>query len=61
MANAPGIGPRLDPEQVFALEVTTRLAYNAPRSELAGYFRRLHHDNMMLRQAILELIDEDQK
>jgi len=56
MANAPGIGPQLKPEQEWALEVTRRLAYTASRGELAVVMRRLHKDNMMLREALLELM-----
>ena len=56
MANAPGIGPQLKPEQEWALEVTRRFAYTASRSELAAAMRRLHKDNMMLREALLELM-----
>lgn len=56
MAHAPGIGPKLQLEQEWALEVTRRMAYNASRDELATMIRKLHYDNMVLRQAIVELI-----
>jgi len=59
MANAPGLGPKLDPSQEFALEVTARLAMNASRDDLARIMRQLHHDNMLLRQAIVEFFDAD--
>ena len=59
MANAPGIGPKLDPSQEFALEVTARLALHGSRDELARIMRQLHHDNMLLRQAIMEFFDAD--
>lgn len=59
MASAPGVGPKLDLEQSLALEVTRRLAYNASRDELARTMRQLHQDNMLLRQALMELLSED--
>lgn len=59
MTNAPGLGPKLEPEQEFALETTTRLAMNAPREKLAGLMRQMHYDNMLLRRAIVEFFDED--
>lgn len=60
MGTAPGIGPRLNAEECFALEVTKRFAYNASREDLAVLMRRLHEDNMVLRKALLEMIGEDQ-
>lgn len=59
MAHAPGIGPKMQLEQELALEVTRRLAYNAPREQLAGLMRQLHHDNILLREALLEILGED--
>ena len=61
MANAPGIGPQLKPEQALALEVTKRFAYGASRRELAKVMWRMHKDNMMLREALLELMGEDRQ
>jgi hypothetical protein len=60
MSTAPGIGPQLSAEERFALEVTRRMAYGAPRESLAWLMQRLHQDNMVLRKALLEMIGEDQ-
>ena len=59
MSCAPGAGPKLLPEQALALEVTRRVALNGSRAELAALMYRLHHDNMLLRQAVKELLRED--
>jgi hypothetical protein len=56
MAKAPGIGPKMTLEQELALEATRRLAMTLPREHLATMIRQLHHDNMLLRQAIAEII-----
>jgi len=56
MGNAPGIGPKLYLEQQLALEITRRLAYSAPREQLAKIMRQLHQDNIMLRQAVMEML-----
>lgn len=59
MAHAPGLGPKMQPQQELALEITRRLAYNASRDQLAAVMRQLHHDNMILREALLEFLSED--
>ena len=59
MAHAPGLGPKMQPEQELALEVTRRLAYNAPRDQLAEMLKQLMHDNMILREALMEILGED--
>lgn len=59
MAHAPGLGPKLQPEQELALEVTKRLALNAPREQLAEVMRQLLYDNMILREALVEFLCED--
>ena len=56
MGNAPGIGPKLCLEQQLALEVTRRFAYNAPREQVARMMQQLHQDNMLLRQAVVEML-----
>jgi hypothetical protein len=49
----------MQPEQELALEVTRRLAYNAPRDQLAEMLKQLMHDNMILREALMEILGED--
>ena len=56
MARAPGIGPKMTLEQELALEATRRLAMTLPREQLAIMIRQLHYDNMLLRQAIAEIV-----
>lgn len=59
MANAPGLGPTLRAEQELAIEVAVRFAHNAPREQVAQMMRRLYFDNLMLREALMELLGED--
>ena len=56
MARAPGIGPKMTLEQELALEATRRLAITLPREQLAIMIGQLHYDNMLLRQAIAEIV-----
>ena len=56
MAKAPGIGPKMTLEQELALEATRRLAMALPREQLAIMIGQLHYDNMLLRQAIAEIV-----
>ena len=56
MAKAPGIGPKMTLEQELALETTRRLAMTLPREQLSIMIRQLHYDNMLLRQAIAEIV-----
>ena len=56
MAKAPGIGPKMTLEQELALEATRRLAMALPREQLAIVIGQLHYDNMLLRQAIAEIV-----
>ena len=56
MAKAPGIGPKMTLEQELALETTRRLAMALPREQLAIMISQLHYDNMLLRQAIAEIV-----